>query len=64
VADINEKRRYWNLKEEAVDRALWRTSCRRGYGLVLRQTTWSLDITRPSTIFYRLLLNWASLRRH
>jgi hypothetical protein len=22
------------------------------------------DTTRPSTIFYRLLLNWASLRRH
>jgi hypothetical protein len=26
--------------------------------------TMSLDTTRPSTIFYRLLLNWASLRRH
>jgi hypothetical protein len=26
--------------------------------------TTSLDTTRPSTIFYRLLLNWASLRRH
>jgi hypothetical protein len=25
--------------------------------------TTSLDTTRPSTIFYRLLLNWASLRR-
>jgi hypothetical protein len=24
----------------------------------------SLDTTCPSTIFYRLLLNWASLRRH
>jgi hypothetical protein len=26
--------------------------------------TMSLDTTRPSTIFYRLLLNWASLRRY
>src|SRR5215475_10994811 len=26
--------------------------------------TTSLDTTCPSTIFYRLLLNWASLRRH
>jgi hypothetical protein len=26
--------------------------------------TTSLDTTRPSTIFYRLLFNWASLRRH
>jgi hypothetical protein len=27
-------------------------------------STTSLDTTRPYTIFYRLLLNWASLRRH
>ena len=26
--------------------------------------TASLDTTHPSTVFYRLLLNWASLRRH
>jgi hypothetical protein len=31
---------------------------------VLCLVTWSLDTTRPSTIFYRMLLNWASLRRH
>jgi hypothetical protein len=36
---------------------------------VLCLVTWclrttSLDTKRPSTIFYRLLLNWASLRRH
>jgi hypothetical protein len=30
----------------------------------MRMRTTSLDATRPSTIFYRLLLNWASLRRH
>jgi hypothetical protein len=29
-----------------------------------RVRTTSLDTTRPSTIFYRLRLNWASLRRH
>jgi hypothetical protein len=26
--------------------------------------TTPLETTRPSTIFYRLLINWASLRRH
>jgi hypothetical protein len=31
---------------------------------VVRMRTTSLDTTRPSTIFYRLLLNCASLRRH
>jgi hypothetical protein len=29
----------------------------------MRTRTTSLDTTRPSTIFYRLLLNWASLRK-
>jgi hypothetical protein len=24
--DLNEKSRYWNLKKEALDRILWRTS--------------------------------------
>src|SRR5215510_14117394 len=31
---------------------------------MVRMHTTSLDTTRPSTIFYRLLLNSASLRRH
>jgi hypothetical protein len=36
--DLKEKRRYWNLKEEALDRSLWRTRFGRGYGPVVRQT--------------------------
>jgi hypothetical protein len=28
--DLKEKRRYWKLKEEAVDRTLWRTLFGRG----------------------------------
>jgi hypothetical protein len=36
--DLKEKRRYWKLKEEALDRTLWRTSFGRGYGPVVRQT--------------------------
>jgi hypothetical protein len=32
-------------------------------GPVSTRTT-SLNTTRPSTIFYRLLLNWTFLRRH
>jgi hypothetical protein len=32
--------------------------------LVNGARTTSLGTKRPSTIFYRLLLNWASLRRH
>jgi hypothetical protein len=37
--DLKEKRRYWKLKEEALDRTLWRTRFGRGYVPVIRQTT-------------------------
>ena len=33
-----ERRGYWKLKEEAPDRALWRTRFRRQYRIVVRQT--------------------------
>jgi hypothetical protein len=36
--DFKEKRSYWKLKEEALDRFLWRTLFGRGYGPVVRQT--------------------------
>jgi hypothetical protein len=32
--DLKETRRYWKLKEKALDRAVLRTSLGRGYGLV------------------------------
>jgi hypothetical protein len=35
----NEKKKYLKLKEEALDRTLWRTRFGRGYGPVVRQTT-------------------------
>jgi hypothetical protein len=37
--NLKEKRRYWKLKAEALDRTLWRTRFGRGYEPVLRQTT-------------------------
>ena len=36
--DLKEKKRYWKLKEVALDRTLWRTRFGRGYGPVVRQT--------------------------
>jgi hypothetical protein len=36
--DPVEKRGYWKLKEEALDRTLWRARFGRGYGLVVKQT--------------------------
>jgi len=37
--DLKERRGYSNLKEEALDRAIWRARCGRGFGPVVRQTT-------------------------
>jgi hypothetical protein len=37
--DLKGKRGYWKLKEEALDRTVWRTRSGRGYGPVVRQTT-------------------------
>jgi hypothetical protein len=36
--DLKENRRYWKLKEEALDHTLWRTRFGRGDGPVVRQT--------------------------
>jgi len=37
--DLKEKRGYSNLKEEALDRTMWRAGFGRGFGPVVRQTT-------------------------
>jgi hypothetical protein len=37
--NLKETRGYWKLKEEALDRILWRTHLGIGYGPVVRQTT-------------------------
>jgi hypothetical protein len=37
--DLNIMRRYWNLKEEALDRTPWRTRFGREYGPIARQIT-------------------------
>ena len=37
--DVKERRRYSHLKEEALDRTMWRARFGRGFGPVIRQTT-------------------------
>jgi alpha-D-ribose 1-methylphosphonate 5-triphosphate synthase subunit PhnL len=37
--NLKVKNRYWKLKEEALDRTLWKTRFGRGYGPVVRQIT-------------------------
>jgi len=37
--DLKERRRYSHLKEEALDRTMWRARFGRGFGPIVRQTT-------------------------
>ena len=37
--DLKERRGYSHLKEEAVDRTVWRAGFGRGFGRNIRQTT-------------------------
>jgi hypothetical protein len=37
--DLKERRGYSHLKEEALDRIVWRAHFGRGFGTVVRQTT-------------------------
>jgi hypothetical protein len=39
LVDVKEKRAYWKLKEEALDRAVWRTGFGRDCGPFVKQTT-------------------------
>ena len=42
--DLKERRGYFNLKEEALDRTMWRARFGRGFGPVVRQTAkWMND---------------------
>jgi hypothetical protein len=36
--DLKKKAKYWKLKEEALDRTMWRTRFERGYGPIVRQS--------------------------
>jgi hypothetical protein len=37
--DLKERRRYAHLKEEVLDRTMWRACFGRGFGPVVRQTS-------------------------
>ena len=39
LGDLKERRGYSHLKEEALDRTMWRAGFKTGFGLVVRQTT-------------------------
>jgi hypothetical protein len=58
--DLKEKRRYWKLKEEALDRTLWRTRFGRGYGPTERMNY----IFDPQLSVWRLVVPHREHRRN
>ena len=42
--DLKERRGYSHLKEEALDRTMWRARFGRGFGPVVRQTTKRMNV--------------------
>jgi hypothetical protein len=56
----------WKLTGNGTNPGRYKNPMRRATGARTHThaCTTSLDTTRPSTILYRLLLNWASLKRH
>ena len=45
--DFKEERGYCKLKEEALDRTLWRNRFERDHGPVVRQTTKRMNLQYP-----------------
>jgi hypothetical protein len=52
--DLKEKREYCKFKEEALDRALWRTCCGERYESFVRQLKeWMVDYSLDIFIYHR-----------
>ena len=54
--DLKERRGYFHLKEEALDRTMWRDRFGRGFGPVVRQTAKWMNEYRYSYCCYSVLL--------
>jgi len=53
--DVKERRGYSHLKEEALDRTMWRARFGRGFGPVVRQTTKWMNVITLLVISYAVL---------
>jgi hypothetical protein len=57
--DLKVRRGYSHLKEEVLDRTMWRARFGRGFGPVVRQTT---EWMNESHVFYvAVLFRWAGI---
>jgi hypothetical protein len=51
--DLKERRRYSHLKEEALDRTMWRARFGRGFGPVVRQTAKLINAFLTTTLWIK-----------
>jgi len=54
--DLKERRGYSHLKEEALDRTMWRARFGRGFGPVVRQTTKRMNKRGMNSVGSRLFI--------
>ena len=59
--DLKNRRGYCQLKEEAVDRTMWRNRFRKGFGPVVRQITNDDDDDNDDNVMYVFTLMTTSL---
>ena len=52
LLDVKDRRGYCHLKEEALDRTIWRNHFRGGFGPVVRQNTEGMMMTCVSNVWH------------
>jgi hypothetical protein len=57
--DLKKRRGYFHLKEEALDRTVWRARFGRGFGPVVRQTTKWMNYKVHRTLYISSLQQWS-----
>jgi hypothetical protein len=55
--DLQEEKKYWRLKDEALDSTLWTISFVIGYGRVVRQTTERMNLSSTLSLSLSLHIN-------
>jgi hypothetical protein len=54
--DLKERRGYCHLKEEALDRTMWKARFGRGYGPVVRQNTERKRNCSLNDVYHKLVM--------
>ena len=56
--DLKDRRGYYHLKEEALDRTMWRNRFRGGFGPVVRQNTEWMNSNVKEVSYFKDISNY------